>query len=233
MILKAVCVTCKRDVKVGAELAGKMVKCPKCGATFRAPALDKKGRQVQEKQSAGLGIHLSPGIIAAIVLTISCVVVIGGWKIGPGRVKAYIDANEQKWIDNASDVIIEGLKAQGQEAFTTGGFGGLAGLATLGEPKVHNLVFIHQPLYFTKPTKLYFAGLSSGGVIQDGVYDIATGEVSALADTDGNVNPSGVLIRRGKTQVQITGRNKDGSITIELGGKPAKVDYTPPPPMNR
>jgi hypothetical protein len=234
MLLKAVCVSCRRDVKVSPDLAGKMVKCPSCGATFRAPALDKHGRQKTEKQSAP-SFHLSPGVIVALIAAISCIVIFGLWTIGPKRVNAYLAENEQKWIDNANDVIIDGLRAKGAVDFTAGGgaLGGLAGLAALGPPQVHNLAFIHNPLYFTKPTELKFAGLSSQGIIHTGVYTIATGEVQAIAELDGTVTNTGVLVKRGKTTVQITGRNKDGTITLELDGKPAKVDHTPPPPMNR
>jgi hypothetical protein len=230
MPITATCPSCRKQLNVKDEYIGKRLKCPQCSTTFTADATTaapagSRGssaaappqRAAAATRGAGGGgafprIHLSPGIIALIVAFVAIPTIFFIWSVGPGKVRGDWAKLQPIAHDDVSDVVARGIQAYVDQYKLPGDE------RPTHMPRTHELAFIISPMPFTMPEKIGFAGTSSEGVFS-GNYFPRTGEIEAEVEVGGVTLPSGINIRRGEQKINVTGRNKNGVVTVEVDGK--------------
>jgi hypothetical protein len=224
MPIIATCPSCRKQLNVKDEYIGKRLKCPQCSTTFTADASTAAPAGTRatapspgRTRGAGSGgavprIHLSPGIIALIVAFIAIPTIFFIWSIGPGKVRGDWQKLEPVVRDDVADVVRRGIMAY-HEQFKLPGDD-----RPSMWPKTHDITFVISPMPFTMPEKIGFAGTSSEGVFS-GNYLPRTGEIEAEVEIGGVTLPTGINVSRGEQKINVTGRNKNGVVTVEVDGK--------------
>jgi hypothetical protein len=221
MPITATCPKCRKKLSVRDELVGKKLRCPGCGNNFEAtntsadrarPALAQK-----EKGSGGIAISWGPVLIIAGVL-----LVIGGiiaFIAGPRRVRGQWEAIGSKAGDDVVNVLDHGLRVYlSNEGMWNPNKPG-------NDPRVEDPMFIFDPFVMSMPDRVPFRGGTNQGPYE-GKYQPNSGEVEATLDVGGGMTLTGQVLP-GQAKVTITGRNKDGKITVQINGKPMEIKYPP------
>ena len=247
------CPKCSKSLKVKDELAGKMLKCPGCGSTFKAgsakPAsasttkIQPKPGEKHKKEKAGVAINWGPIILIGFVAMIALAVVL--FLVGPMRVKRHWDANQEKIHGEVKDVIDYALKCQ---ASSSGFWNPRKG--TSPAPTVGELRFLPEMFHMSTPATVDFDGHSSNGSFT-GTYTFESGEVDVAMKIEGltiggmHFGEGGMSMEGGGRSTdtskvaagaaaklkgradaaafRVTGRVKGGNPTAEIGGKKAEI----------
>ena len=126
------CSKCSKSLKVKDEWAGKMIKCPQCGSTFRADATGKASAaspptatKAASKPASGKPIPMHKGKVpapkrAGIAINWGMLVMIGLASLipigiilffmGPMRVKKHWEANSAKADTDVTTVVEHAMK---------------------------------------------------------------------------------------------------------------------------
>jgi len=210
---------CGKALRVKDEWAGLQAKCPGCGRTFQVPAPGKAGptgaqlwaprQRVQEKETLGSSISISPGIIALIAFIILVPLGVYLIKVGPIRAQHQWSAMESQADSDVSSVITLAIQAylSNHSSFNPAD--------PRRQPGVQAVTFEPSPVMLTLPEKVHFTGRASTGFFK-GIYNTRSGEV--IADV-----PCTQMLH-------VTGRVKSGAVTAEIDGEPAKLKFKPREP---
>jgi hypothetical protein len=227
-VLSVNCPSCGKVLRVPGDRAGKLAKCPGCMNTFtvpggsggpaaagavRLPGQGRPGAAGPRKEST---LAVSPTLVTFGAVAL---VVVGGilafvW--GPLAVKGEWERMEPAARDVSEDVVVRGLDAylsanqmidpsKGREMSGT-----------------RNFMFSPPLMVMSMPERVKFDGTSTQGMFK-GFYHPRTGEVEADVEVGGTVLPSGVTVRHGGTIIHVTGREKEGKLSVEVDGKPGEI----------
>lgn len=222
------CPSCGALLKIPADRAGKLGKCPGCMNTFtvpggpggpaaagavRLPGTSKSGAAPRKETSS---FTISPTLITfgTIFLLVAAGIMTFVW--GPLRVKGEWEKMEPAARDVSEDVIARGLDCY------------LSANQMLDVSKgthlsaTQNFLFSAPLMSMSMPDKVKFEGTSTQGAFT-GSYHTKTGEVEADAEVGGTVLLSGVITRHGSTKIHLTGRMTDGKLTVEVDGQPGQI----------
>lgn len=222
MPITVACSKCAKQLTVRDEYAGKRLKCPGCGNVFEASAasavapLPGSVKKIPGANKGQPSFTVSPKviIITSVVILVPTLILL--WRIGPQATWEEWQKKEEIAKDDVSSVVVRALESH---------------LASSGEydpskahasPQTFEVTFLFGALHWSMPEKIGFVGGSTAGAFS-GAYFPHTGEVQAEVEVDGLGLPSGVVVRRGNTKIDVTGRIKNGNTQVEIGGKPAVV----------
>lgn len=197
------CAKCSKSLKVKDEYAGKMLKCPGCGTTFRAEAGGKasaaaapskapvKGKgppvpQAKIPAAKGGGIAINWGKIVMLGLLALIPIGIALFIFGPIKVKRQWEAQQEKVDHDVTDVVEYVIKCQ---ASMEGGWDPTK--ATGGTPSIGEIRFLPDIFVMSLPPTVRFDGYGSNGRFE-GTYTFETGEVEMKYQTGGMMLPSGI-----------------------------------------
>jgi DNA-directed RNA polymerase subunit M/transcription elongation factor TFIIS len=226
------CPKCSKSLKVKDEFAGKMLKCPGCGSTFKAggakPAsattakIQPKPGEKQKKDKAGVAINWGPIIMIALASLIPIAIIL--FLVGPMRVKRHWDANQEKVDGDVHDVIDYALKCQ---ASSSGFWNPRKG--TSPAPSVSDVRFLPNIFTMSTPPTVDFDGFSSNGSFK-GTYTFETGEVNVDMKIEGLTLAGGIHFGEGGTSIAGGGRSGDTSkvapsALAKLKGRADKAEF--------
>ena len=230
--------SCGNRVGVGDAMAGRSIRCPKCGDDMLVPAAGgaaatksakpKPGQLPRRGEAAGgvlaSSVSINPALVAGAIV-VALVLAIGlGLYFGPWRVSNDWAAMQSKANDDVTDVVQFGIQAYLEQ---NGRYDPSSSHMT---PHVDGPVMFIPPLMsFTMPPRIVFHGKTNQGNFA-GTYAPATGEIVADVDFGGYSFGGLVDIKRATGQFHMTGREtKDGKITAESNGVPLVLQPPPPP----
>ena len=232
MPILARCV-CGHKTGVGDALAGRTIRCVKCGGDILVPTAGGGGAasaagKVVGKSPAALAaarrnaaatpaVTVSPGLligagVAAVLLAIVLV-----FYFGPYRVASQWSAMAPKAGTDVTDVVMFALQAhQSHGALTAGG-------PLVRPPAIEGpAVFVPPYMAFTLPRRVIVNGRTSqGGYV--GTYDTITGEVTVTVEVGGYSVGGLVDMHKPEGSIHVTGREKDGQVTAEADGEPMTI----------
>lgn len=207
------CSGCGKQLNVRDEYIGRRLKCPQCGAIIQATAETSARTPAGAKMPL---LHLSPGVIAFLVLLIVIPGLLAFWKYGPGRVRDQWEKLLPDATDNVKDVVTRGLQAYLSQR------GAYDPSKPHHTPEALDLVFMFGPLHLTMPQVVRFAGTTTQGAFTGG-YEIRTGHVEADVEIGGQSFPGAGVVRHGNEKIRVTGRVQQGNVSVEVNGKPAEI----------
>ena len=215
--------TCGKMMSVSDALAGKSVKCPKCGNPVSVIGAfgGTKSRAATGAKSQAPAIYISKGKIVFLGVLAGIALFIFIAMVGPLRVYNQWNAMEPHVNDDVSDVITFALQAY---------------LSQNGEydPKMQHMVpsvqgpcvFLGPIISFSMPEKIVFRGKTNQGNFM-GTYNTQTGDIDADIYY-GGYSVAGMLdIAKPTGSFHITGRMAKGFPQAELNGTSLQI-YTPP-----
>src|SRR5688500_1716047 len=223
MAMSVRCPGCGKQLNVRDQMLGKRLKCPGCGNTFTAdattaapagavpgarPTKDPRGESRTPK------LHVSPGVIIFALVAIALPTIFFVWRVGPGRVRAEWQKLEPIAAEDVKDVVTRAIQAYMSRE------GGFDPGKSHQAPHALDITFVFSPMPWSMPERVGFAGSSTQGAFS-GTYRPASGEVVAKVEVGGFALAGAGVGRRGDTVLNVTGRNKDGQVTVEIDGKPA------------
>jgi hypothetical protein len=203
-LMNVTCAKCSKVLKVKDEFAGRMLKCPGCGTTFRAdpsgkaapiagaPAKAAPGKspvpapQVRAQAAKGGGIAINWGKLVMLGLLALIPIAIVLFILGPMRVKKQWEAQQEKVENDVTDVVEFAMKAH---ASSEGGWDPTK--ATGGSPTVGEVRLLPSIFSMSLPATVKFDGYGSVGRFE-GEYTLATGEIDMVLKTGGTMLPSGL-----------------------------------------
>lgn len=202
------CTKCSKSLKVKDEWAGKMLKCPGCGTTFRAdpagkataagksapaaagraPAKGKGPPVPQGKMPAqkGGGIAINWGKIVMLALLSLIPIGIALFILGPMKVKRQWEAQQEKVDHDVTDVV----------EFVIKSYASMQGewdpsKPTGGSPSVGEVRYLPNIFAMSLGPTVRFDGYGSNGRFE-GTYTYETGEIEMNYQTGGMMLPSGI-----------------------------------------
>jgi hypothetical protein len=233
MAMTAMCPGCGKQLNVRDELLGKRLKCPGCGNTFTADATtaapmgaapaatrpvpgSARGRDPRAARTPKL--HVSPGVIIFALVTVSLPTIFFVWRVGPGKVRAEWAKLEPIASEDVKDIVTRAIQSYISQ------HGGFDPSKSHQAPHGLDITFVFSPLPWSMPQRVGFAGTSTQGAFS-GNYRPGTGEVEAKVEVGGFALQGAGVARRGDVTLNVTGRNKNGVVTVEIDGKPAELVY--------
>jgi hypothetical protein len=219
------CTGCGKALTIKDELVGKRIKCPQCGATFTSNEAIAQARSKQSGERTGKGVHVSPGVIMFVSLVVLVVGSLAFYKFVPGRVQDKWSKLRPVAEQQVEDVVNRALEADMSQQ---GEYNPNSSRTT---PHMINVTFIFSMLAMSMPEKVGFAGSTSEGAMF-GRYFTQTGEIEADIDVGGR-GVGGAVLTRGKRSIHVTGRVKNGNLSVEIDGKPAVIDFSRTLPKRR
>lgn len=215
------CPKCSKSLKVKDEHAGKMLKCPQCGSTFKAGAakaasaatakIQPKPGEKQKKEKAGVAINWGPIVLIGLLSLIPIAIIL--FIIGPMKVKSHWDANQEKVDGDVKDVIDYALKCQASSAGFWNPRKGTSPAPTVGE-----LRFLPDIFHMSTPPTVEFDGHSSNGSFK-GTYTFETGEVAVDMKIEGLTLASGIHIGEGGISMEGGGRQSNEGTAASAASK--------------
>ncbi len=202
------CTKCSKMLKVKDEWAGKMLKCPQCGSTFRAdptgkvtgsaatggtkpmpqgtgkPAAKPKGKVPGQK---GGGIAINWGTIIMIGLLSLIPIGIILFLAGPMRVKKQWEAKQDQVHGEVTDVVEFAMKAYASSE------GGWDPTKAGGQPSIGEVRMLPDIFSMSLPPTVKFDGYGSIGRFE-GEYTFETGEIEMTLKTGGMMNAAGLYL---------------------------------------
>jgi hypothetical protein len=213
---------CGKMMSVSDALAGKSVRCPKCGNPVAVIGIGgTKSRVSTFAQSQAPAIYISKGKIVFLSVLAGIALFIFISLVGPIRVYKDWNAREPHVNDDVSDVIAFALKAYLSQ---NGGY----------DPKFQHMapavegpcVFLGPIISFSMPERIPFRGKTNQGNFM-GTYNTRTGDIDADIYY-GGYSVAGMLdISKPTGSFHITGRMDKGFPEAELNGTSLQI-YTPP-----
>ena len=236
---------CGGKIGVGDAMAGRTVRCPKCGEDILvgaagAPAVSKGAKPAKaagpsfssgRRPVTGGGvvsssISINPAYIAVAVVLALVIGCGAALYFGPWRVSNDWAAMQPRANDEITDVVQYGMQAYLQQMgmFDTG--------SSHFVPHVDGPVMFFAPLMnFTMPPKIVFHGATTQGGFA-GTYEPRTGEIAADVEFGGATVGGLIKTRKALGKFHMTGREKDGKVTAECNGAPlVLIPPTPPPAL--
>ena len=234
MAMTATCPGCGKQLNVRDELLGKRLKCPGCGNAFTADATtaapmgaapaaaarfipgSPRGKDPRGQRTPKL--HVSPGVIIFALVAISLPTIFFVWRVGPGKVRAEWVKLEPIASDDVKDVVTRAIQSHLSQ------HGGFDPSKSHRAPHAHDVRFVFSPMPWSMPQRVGFAGTSTDGAFS-GNYQPRTGEIEAKVEVGGFALQGAGVGKRGDVTLNVTGRNKNGVVTVEIDGKPAELVY--------
>ena len=236
MLITAQC-ACGKRIGVSDALAGRTVKCPKCGgsvlvapgggaAAAKGPA--GKAAPAPRKGPATPAVTVSPGLIiggslAAVVLAVALLLYFGPWKTGSDWAAMAPKAGEE-----VTDLVMFALQARQSQFLREDGTGtdGPAAAMSIGKaPAIESPAkFIWVPA-FSMPKHVLVTGRTSQGGYR-GTYDTGNGEIALDIDTGGYSVGGMADMVKATGSMHVVGHAKGGQIVATADGKPLSI-YTP------
>lgn len=219
MGLLAIC-ECGKRTGVAAVMAGRSIRCSACGNdVFVQPSApstagQSTGRLATREASA---VAVSPtlirfGILGGVLAIVFAIFYFGPWRVGSNWAAMSTRAN-----DETTDVIIYALQAyETQSGYSS------ARMIHMTPQLQGPASFIPPMMAFTMPRNMTFLGKTNRGNYR-GTYDTTTGEIDAVIEYDGLTVAGLVDARKARGEFHITGREKNGHPTAELGGQPLQI----------
>ena len=197
------CTKCSKVLKVKDEWAGKMLKCPQCGNTFRADPSGRaapvaagpakgaagKGRPApapRAKVEKGGGVAINWGKLVMFGLLSLIPIAILLFIMGPMRVKKQWEAQQEKVHNDVIDVVEFAMKAYSSSEGEWDPTKAVGGTPSIGEVRLLPNIF-----GMSLGEKVRFDGYGSIGRFE-GEYTLETGEVDMVLKTGGMMLPSGI-----------------------------------------
>lgn len=196
------CTKCSKSLKVKDEWAGKMIKCPQCGSTFRAGATGaataagpakaaapaKGGAPVpkaraQAEKGGGIAINWGKLVMFGLLALIPIGVLL--FVLGPMRVKSQWESKQEKVENDVTDVVEFAMKAW---ASNNGEWDASKGR---GSPSIGEVRLLPNIFAMSLEPTVRFDGYGSVGRFE-GEYTYETGEVNMTLRTGGTMLPSGL-----------------------------------------
>jgi len=227
MAISVTC-SCGKALRVKDEWAGKTVTCPGCGGTFVVSAAGgrvnpagaagaanssvemwsntRKQRASGEKPGIGAKFSISPMMMLIIGLILLVPTVVFLAKIGPLKAQKQWRELESQADSDVSSVVARALQSHLQKE------GRYDPTDARWTPGVSAVTFEPNLLMVRLPEWITFTGKCSGGFFK-GTYNPRTREVKAKVPGE-------------RTELDVTGRVKDGAVEAEIDGEPAKLDMT-------
>lgn len=214
------CTKCSKMLKVKDEWAGKMLKCPQCGSTFRADptgkvtsaqttgatrpvpqtagkaASNKPRGKVPGQKSGGLAINWGQIVMFGLIALIPIGIAI--FLLGPMRVKSAWESKQEKVDNDVKDVVEFAIKAWASKE------GDWDPTEARGQPSIGEVRYLPSIFAMSLGPTVKFDGYCSVGRFE-GEYTYETGEVEMTLKTGGMMLPSGLYT--------------DAEGTIEPGGR--------------
>ena len=230
--------TCGKRIGVSDALAGRTVRCPKCGdevlvKAAAAPAGKGAGKgagpAAKQTGASAPAVAVSPtlitaGVVAALVLAVALPLYFGPWRVGNDWA-----AMAPKAGTDVTDVVMFALQAHQSQAFAPASGADVTPSAQLAIGKAPAIEgpanFIPPVMAFTMPRHVLVTGRTSQGGYR-GTYDTTDGEVTLDVDTGGYSVGGLVDMHKATGSMHVTGREKDGQVTAEADGTPLKI-YVP------
>lgn len=235
MSLTASCPTCRRQLNVRDELLGKRLKCPGCGNTFTADATTTRSKAasgtavgaipISKRAPAGPRsaeraprVHVSRGVILLAVVAIALPTIFFIWRVGPGKAMAEWRRIEPDAEQDVKDIVTRAIQAYHSAR------GDFDPSKSHQAPHAHEVKFLISPMPWRLPESVGFGGNSTDGAFS-GNYHPRTGEIDAIVDIGGFALAGAGVGRRGDVTINVTGRIKNGVVSVEIDGKTAELVY--------
>jgi len=205
--------TCGNSSGVSDALAGKTIRCSRCGELIKVGAPKPSGpTQAMKRRKETPAISISPGQIRAMSVIGGVILLVAIFYFGPVRTWHQWNQLEPTASNQVKDVILFGLEAYLSEhgkydpAFQH--------LAPQIDEEVH---FFPPVLSMSMPEKLAFLGKTNEGNY-GGTYDTRTGDIQANVEYGGYSVAGLVDVKQAPGSFQMTGREIDGVPAAEVNG---------------
>jgi hypothetical protein len=213
---------CGKKTQVADVLAGKTIKCTRCGKPMVVPAASgpTPASVAKAKKQSSPAVYVSAGKILAAISALAIAILATLFFVGPYRVWHQWDAIGPKAGDQVSDVVGFALKAY---LSTTGAY---------DPTRSHHIPGVDYPPQFYRPLlnmsmpkKVDFSGKSNQGDYS-GKYDTTTGEIEADVAYGGMSIAGLVDLSKSIGKFHITGREvNDGKPEAEMNGTKMTIFY--------
>ncbi len=219
MPISVTCHQCAKILKVKNEWAGRLAKCPGCGATFTVPGAAAATRfdpasaaaaRAQREQQSASRVAVPWGLVLAGTAVLLFIVGIAMFLMGPKKVWNEWERIGGAAQDDVIDVVSRGLERHMAE------IGAYDPSKPHAQPHATEVLFYRPTLVMSMPDTVDFQGGSTEGEFV-GKYHPKNGEVEAtvqIRSASSGRGPNKVV-----PQVKITGRVKGGNVTTEIDGK--------------
>lgn len=210
---------CGKRTGVSDALAGKTVRCPKCGDPVFVAASPQAGKAAGK--DATPGFYMSQGQIIGLCVVAGLVIIGLLTYLGPVRVSRQWDAKEEQALGTVMHLVSYSLKAYLSQ---TGDY----------DPSVpHNIpsverssVGFDKPMFrMTLPRKVRFMGASTQGGFE-GNYDTQTGAIEADVEYGGYTVAGMVAIKKPTGKFHLVAHEENGKAIVEVDGKQIDVVYS-------
>jgi len=221
MEIKLLC-NCGKRMGVSPALAGKNVRCPKCGASIFVPAVPFPAGPVKKKlDDDPPSFYIEPGKIILAVIVLAIVGSIVAVYLGPVKAWHQWEDIGPTANDEITDVVSFALQAYLSQHNLYNPTKSHESPAVVGP-----IGFIRPVLVMSMPETVHFHGESTQGEFQ-GEYNTRTHDISADIGYGGS--KIGAMIgQSGATGMfHITGRDKNGTPQAEVDGVPLTIYYPP------
>jgi hypothetical protein len=209
-------------------LAGRTIRCSKCGGDVFVPAgsttaaPDAKAKKKAAASAATPSLEISPAIIISaivgvVVLAIVLVLYFGPWTVGKKWEAMSATANTQ-----VTDVVTFAIQAYESEHHLYD-----ASQSHMAPHADGDATFVPPMMAFSMPQRIIFSGRTNQGKYI-GTWNTSTGEIIADIETGGYSVGGLVDVKKATGQFHITGRIKDGQPQAESDGEPLKIVMAPP-----
>ena len=211
---------CGKRMGVSDALAGRTVRCPKCGESVFVSGAAASPAAAGRKQQAAPALYMSKGKIVALA-ALGVLLVIGiVFYLGPMRVSSQWSAMEPKAGGSIRNLITFALR----------GFLSERGEFDPGKPRFapsigsQDISYFQPLLAMSMPEKVSFIGKSSQGTFS-GTYDTRSGEVDADVSYGGYSIAGLVDVKKPTGKFHMVGREVNGRPDVEIDGKKVKNVY--------
>jgi hypothetical protein len=210
---------CGRKTQVADVLAGKTIKCPKCGKPVLVPATAGAPASALKVKKSSPAVYVSPGKILAAVTVLILVTGAILFFVGPYRVWNQWEIIGPKAGTQVSDVVAFALQAYLSNN----------GMYDPGRP--HHIPGVDYPPQFYRPLlnmsmpeKVEFSGKSNQGDYS-GTYDTTSGEIEADVSYGGMSVAGLVDLSKSTGKIHITGREINEKPEAEMNGTKMTLFY--------
>jgi hypothetical protein len=213
---------CGNRMSVADVMAGKTIRCSKCGAGIDVPELSAAavaarapGNSSMAKRNAAVPtVSFSPALIMTAIITAGLLIVGMTFYFGPWSVGKQWEAMSKKANDQVTDVVQFALTAYESQN------------AMFDTTQSHNLPqtqgdasFVPPMMAFSLPKRIIFLGKTNRGNYT-GTYDTTNGEIEAEIETGGFTVGGLADVTKATGRFRITGREKDGKWKLKVTGNP-------------
>jgi hypothetical protein len=211
---------CGNRMALSDNLAGRTVRCSKCGGDVLVPAQSTGVSAASRQNMANLAtpsVQINPallmgGTVGTIALVIFLALYFGPWQVGRQWTAMSSSANDQ-----VTDVVQFAISAYESQR-------GLYDVALAhNAPQTEGPAnFVPPMMAFTMPRRIIFSGKTNRGNYI-GTYDTQTGDIIADIQTGGYSVGGLVDVKQATGNFHITGREKNGVPAAEINGISLKI----------